>query len=186
MPEGAVLVGGFPEQGLRAYLAVRGGFDVEPTLGSRSTDTLGRIGPQLNVGELRLGPDPGGELPTDLVPAASCADEAGVEPGPRRDWFTADAWRTLVGSRWRLSSAVDRVGARLIGPALERCRHDELASEGLVPGAIQVPPDGQPIVMLADHPVTGGYPVIAVVDPADLWVVAQAAPGTTLRFRAGL
>jgi allophanate hydrolase subunit 2 len=77
----------------------------------------------------------------------------------------------------------DRVGARLSGPALVRSRHEELPSEGLVEGAIQVPPDGQPIVMLADHPTTGGYPVIAVVDPADLRHVAQAAPGTTLRFR---
>ena len=75
------------------------------------------------------------------------------------------------------------VGARLLGPVLARSVTGELPSEGMVEGAVQVPPDGQPIVMLADHPVTGGYPVIGVVDPADLWEVAQAAVGSTLRFR---
>ena len=82
------------------------------------------------------------------------------------------------------SPSTSRVGIRLSGPALTRLRADELPSEGLVTGAIQVPPDGQPVVMLADHPTTGGYPVIAVVDEADVGRVAQCPPGTTIRFRA--
>ncbi|WP_324276271.1 hypothetical protein [Blastococcus brunescens] len=79
----------------------------------------------------------------------------------------------------------DRVGLRLSGPRLERARGDELPSEGLVPGAVQVPPDGAPVLFLADHPVTGGYPVLAVVATADLPAAAQLRPGDRLRFRAG-
>ena len=79
-------------------------------------------------------------------------------------------------------TSTSRVGVRLTGPSLLRIDGRELPSEGLVEGAIQVPPDGQPIIMLADHPTTGGYPVIAVIDSADLRHAAQAAPGTTLRF----
>jgi allophanate hydrolase subunit 2 len=106
-----------------------------------------------------------------------------VWPGPRLDGFAPGAWDALVTTTWTVATT-SRVGARLAGPALARTRTGELLPEGLVEGAVQVPPDGQPIVMLADHPTTGGYPVIAVVDPRDLRHVAQAAPGTALRLRA--
>ena len=76
----------------------------------------------------------------------------------------------------------DRVGLRLDGPELARARSGELPSEGLVPGALQVPPDGRPVLFLADVPATGGYPVVGVVHPDDLWLAAQARPGTRLRF----
>ncbi|MGV2384339.1 MAG UNVERIFIED_CONTAM: biotin-dependent carboxyltransferase family protein, partial [Thermobifida fusca] len=95
-----------------------------------------------------------------------------------------DAIRTLLTSDYVVSSRTDRVGARLLGPPLPRSRLGELPSEGIVPGALQIPHHGDPVLFLADHPVTGGYPVIAVVVSADLRWAAQARPGTRLRFRA--
>ena len=106
-----------------------------------------------------------------------------VHPGPRLDWFAPDAMRLLYEARWTVTPASDRIGARLDGPALERAIESELPSEGMIAGALQVPPGAGPVLFLADHPVTGGYPVIAVVDPDDLWLAAQARPGTPLRFR---
>jgi allophanate hydrolase subunit 2 len=106
-----------------------------------------------------------------------------VLPGPRRDWLQPAAWSALISAEWAVSPDSDRVGLRLTGPRLVRAREDELPSEGLVPGALQVPPDGAPVLFLADHPVTGGYPVPAVVVTADLPAVAQLRPGDTLRFR---
>jgi len=106
-----------------------------------------------------------------------------VSDGPRYDWFTTEAWTLLTTQPYVVSPSGNRVGARLTGPALERVAIRELLSEGLVEGAIQVPPDGQPIVMLADHPVTGGYPVLAVVVTADLGLAAQLRPGDSLRMR---
>ncbi len=96
-------------------------------------------------------------------------------PGPRADWFTARALRDLATRAYRVSAASNRIGLRTEGPALERARPGELPSEGMVLGAVQVPPDGRPVVFLADHPTTGGYPVIAVVRAADLPAAAQAA-----------
>jgi allophanate hydrolase subunit 2 len=134
---------------------------------------------------LAAGADPGGTVPAELAPPRHWPAEIDVVPGPRRDWFDAAAWQTLTSVRWRVSAATSRVGARLEGPALVRRREGELPSEGLVGGAVQVPADGQPIVMLADHPVTGGYPVIAVVRGDHLDRVAQAPPGAMLSFRTG-
>jgi allophanate hydrolase subunit 2 len=103
--------------------------------------------------------------------------------GPRDDLFTDDALRTLVGVAWTVTSDSDRTGLRLDGPELDRRRKIELASEGMVEGSLQVPPDGHPILFLANHPTTGGYPVVAVVAGRDLPEAAQARPGTRLRFR---
>ena len=118
-----------------------------------------------------------------VIPRPAPVATVGVWPGPRRDWFDNEAWDVLCSSAYVVTTT-SRVGARLAGPILERSHLDELPSEGLVEGAVQVPPDGQPIVMLADHPTTGGYPVIAVIDPADVRHIAQAAIGTELRFSA--
>ncbi|MFC8720182.1 biotin-dependent carboxyltransferase family protein [Kitasatospora sp. NPDC057198] len=186
VPAGARLRIGTPGRGLRVYLAVRGGLDVPAVLGSRATDTLAGLGPERLAPGLLL---PVGAAATGW-PAADHApyrERTGpvlrVVPGPREDWFTAAALRTLCGEPYTVTAESDRVGMRLEGPVLERARGGELPSEGMVPGALQVPPSGRPILFLADHPVTGGYPVIAVVHRDDLDAAAQARPGDALRFR---
>lgn len=175
-----------PPGALWAYLAVRGGIAVDPVLGSRSTDSRSGLGPpHLVVGtHLPIGPDPGTPIVADLAPpAAPSATVVAVHPGPRADWFVPATLEDLTGGRWTVSTEVSRVGMRLDGPVLRRQVPAELPSEGLLPGAIQVPPDGRPVVMLADHPTTGGYPVLAVVDPTGLATIAQSRPGSTVRFR---
>ncbi len=165
------------------YVAVRGGIEVESVLGSVSHDTLAGIGPApIEAGvALPVGPDPGTELPTDHAPVRRRPPKVRLWPGPRADRFV-DALGALVGGHWTVSESVSRVGVRLepgeFIPAAER----RLASEGLVDGAIQITPAGEPIIMLANHPTTGGYPVVAVVEPDDLAIVAQSPPGTILQF----
>jgi biotin-dependent carboxylase-like uncharacterized protein len=185
LPGGGELVVGPPRTGLRTYVAVRGGIDVAPVLGSRSWDSLGRLGPAPpEEGQhLPVGPDPRTPVPVDVAPPRQALGVARLWVGPRLDWFDPAAARRLVEATWWVRSDSDRIGVRLDGPVLTRSRASELPTEGLVPGAVQVPPDGRPIVMSADHPTTGGYPVIAVVDPEDLAVVTQAAPGQSIRFR---
>lgn len=180
---------GTPSSGLRSYLAVRGGIEVPEVLGSRSTDTLSGTGPapvrtgdRLPVGVLT------GALPAEdqFPPPAPIDDrvELRVTPGPRDDWFTAASVEALLRESWIVTPELDRVGVRLRGKEpLHRSRHDELPSEGMVPGALQVPPEGHPVLFLADHPVTGGYPVIAVVVRADHRLAAQLRPGYRVRFR---
>ncbi|MFF0364928.1 5-oxoprolinase subunit C family protein [Streptomyces fungicidicus] len=186
---GSVLDVGAVVSGVRAYVGVRGGIAVEPVLGSRSTDLLSGLGPApLTDGAvLPLGaPLEGGDAYVDVAPQPAAPDELvlRVTLGPRDDWFTPAAVRLLTSRAYRVSPASNRIGLRTTGPALERARPDELPSEGMVLGAVQVPPDGTPVVFLADHPTTGGYPVIAVVRPADLPAAAQARPGTPVRFVA--
>jgi biotin-dependent carboxylase-like uncharacterized protein len=187
VPAGAELVLGSPRVGLRCYVAVRGGVDVPPVLGSRSTDRLSGLGPEpLRAGAvLAIGADAGEEPIVDVAPVRPPSERPvlRVLPGPRRDWLVADAWTRLLSDGWTVSADSDRVGLRLTGPRLERSRDDELPSEGLVPGAVQVPPDGAPVLFLADHPVTGGYPVLAVVVTADVPAAAQLRPGDEVRFR---
>jgi biotin-dependent carboxylase-like uncharacterized protein len=184
---GQVLRVGSVTSGLRAYLAVRGGIDVPPVLGSRSTDTLAPVGPpRLEEGAgLPVGDLADGDPYRQVAPTAPVDPEPvlRVVRGPRDDLFTAGALRTLIGTAWTVTTDSDRTGVRLDGPELERRRKVELPSEGMVEGALQVPPDGHPILFLANHPTTGGYPVIAVVCGHDLPLAAQARPGTRLRFR---
>jgi len=180
---GDVLELGVPETGLRTYVAVRGGIDVTPVLGARCTDTLSGLGPPpLSPGSrLPIGAPLGPPAAIDHVPRPPhpAVMRVRVMLGPRDDWFTAP--RELLGRAYTVGEG-DRIGVRLRGPALTRARTGELPSEGLAAGAVQVPGDGQPLVFLADHPVTGGYPVVAVVHPADLDTLAQARPGTTVTF----
>jgi biotin-dependent carboxylase-like uncharacterized protein len=183
LPAGAEVTLRVPQVGMRYYLAVRGGFQVEPVLGSRSFDTLAGIGPRVDVGSVAIGTDPQTPLAAELGIRRPDDHVIDITDGPRRDWFTAAAWSDLLSEPWLVSAELNRVGVRLTGPVLERSRLDELPSEGIVEGALQVPHGGQPIVMLADHPVTGGYPVIAVVVPELISALAQARPGTALRFR---
>jgi biotin-dependent carboxylase-like uncharacterized protein len=177
--------------GVRTYISVRGGIEVEPTLGSRSTDLLTGLGPApLRAGDVvEIGSVPGEvpPLPPGTVPGGGLPDEPvlRIVPGPRDDWFTAAALEGLCSEPWRVSSSSNRVGIRLEGTPLERARHDELLSEGLVTGALQVPASGQPILLIQDHPTTGGYPVIAVVHSDDLWLAGQLAPRQTVRFAVG-
>lgn len=184
VPPGGLLEIGPARRGVRSYLAIGGGILVDPVLGSRSTDTLSGLGPApLRPGDrLPTGPAPPLPDPAEPVPSAPIRGdlELPVRLGPRDDWVRPVALETLLETRYVLSPQCDRVGARLTGAVLARARADELPSEGIVLGAVQVPPDGQPLIFLADHPTTGGYPVIAVVD--DVTPLAQARPGTTVRF----
>ncbi|MFV8184808.1 biotin-dependent carboxyltransferase family protein [Streptomyces sp. AF1B] len=186
VPAGALLDVGAVVSGVRGYVAVSGGIAVEPVLGSRSTDLLSGLGPApLADGTvLPLGSPANVHARVDVAPQPAPPAELvlRVTPGPRDDWFTPEALRTFTSRTYRVSSASNRIGLRTEGPALDRAVPGELPSEGMVLGAVQVPPDGRPVVFLADHPTTGGYPVIAVVHPHDLPATAQAAPGTPLRF----
>ncbi|MFJ8719089.1 biotin-dependent carboxyltransferase family protein [Streptomyces violaceus] len=188
VPAGALLDVGPAVSGVRAYVGLSGGIAVEPVLGSRSTDLLSGLGPApLTDGTvLPLGRPTGVHARVDVAPQPAPPAELvlRVTLGPRDDWFTPEAVRAFVSRAYRVSAAGNRIGLRTEGPALERARHGELPSEGMVLGAVQVPPDGRPVVFLADHPTTGGYPVIAVVRAADLPAAAQAVPGTPVRFVA--
>ncbi|MCX5397815.1 biotin-dependent carboxyltransferase family protein [Streptomyces sp. NBC_00102] len=199
VPAGAVLEAGPALSGLRSYLAFAGGLEPEAVLGSRSADLLSGLGPPpLRDGDtLPLGEPPatGPALPAAAPWAAAPAAPGGlvlpVRPGPRHDWFTGAALRTLTTAVYRVSAASNRIGLRTEGPALERAGSaggvtgGELPSEGMVLGAVQVPPDGRPVVFLHDHPTTGGYPVVGVVPADALAAAAQAVPGIPLRFVPG-
>ncbi|MEV6161369.1 biotin-dependent carboxyltransferase family protein [Streptomyces sp. NPDC052052] len=186
VPAGAVLDAGPAVRGLRSYLAFGGGLVPEPVLGSRSADLLSGLGPApLRDGDvLPLGHPTPAPAATDAVPWPGVPAEL-VLPlslGPRHSWFTDEALRTLTTATYRVSPDSNRIGLRTRGPALARTREGELPSEGMVLGAIQVPPDGCPVVFLNDHPTTGGYPVVGVVHGAALAGAAQAVPGTRVRF----
>ncbi len=177
--------------GLRSYIAVLGGFAVEPVLGSRAWDSLARLGPPpsspgdvLPIGDARASwpivdavPQPDEHWPDDPV-------VLDVTAGPRDDWFTPD-WRdTLTRQDFTVGSDSDRVGVRTTAPQpLVRAVTVELPSEGVETGSLQVPPEGFPVLFLADHPVTGGYPVVAVLTPESVDRAAQLRPGDTIRFR---
>jgi biotin-dependent carboxylase-like uncharacterized protein len=186
---GDVLTLGAPATGLRVYLGLAGGVAVPAELGSRSTDVLSGIGPApLRAGDaLPLG---------DAVGVPVGADELGPWPapaeirvpvllGPRDDWFDRAAVQLAAG-RWLVSPESNRIGLRCNGPALRRVAElagAELPSEPVVTGAVQVPADGRPLVFLADHPTTGGYPVVGVVPAADLVALAQVRPGAVVLLR---
>jgi biotin-dependent carboxylase-like uncharacterized protein len=179
---------GVPAAGLRGYLACAGGLEVPEELGSRSTDLLSGLGPP-KVGDgdrLELGA--AGEVPAEEGPVpVSVAPPRLTVPvvlGPRDDWF-ADPAGALRATVWTVGSASNRIGLRLGGEPLVRVPEwagKELPSEPMCPGAVQVPPSGQPVVFLADGPTTGGYPVVGVVPEAALAALAQARPGTELRL----
>ena len=186
--DGAVLDLGRPTSGLRTYLSVRGGIDVEPVLGSRSYDTLSAIGPApLRQGDLLRVGSPVGQPTVDVAPVPTPSSGTVVLdllPGPRRDWLRDVA--ELTSSPWTIDPASDRVGLRLDGAVLTRSpqfEDRELPSEGVVRGAVQVTADGRPVVFLADHPVTGGYPVVAVVTERAADLAAQLVPGQQVRLR---
>ncbi|GAB3497325.1 5-oxoprolinase subunit C family protein [Flexivirga lutea] len=194
LPRGALLGLGTAAAGLRAYVAVRGGITVPQVLGSRSRDTLAGIGPDPLVPGMVLpvGDEPAGAAEPSAAPPpgrpvvpAHAPVVLRVELGPRQDWFTEP--EALFRGWWITTDAVDRIGARLTRaagqPKLARVHDRELPTEGMPLGAIQVPPDGEPVVLLADHPITGGYPVIGCVVSEDVGRAAQARPGQQVIFR---
>ncbi|WP_426309153.1 5-oxoprolinase/urea amidolyase family protein [Cellulosimicrobium sp. E-16] len=195
VPAGGVLRLGLAVRGLRTYVAVRGGVTPDAVLGSRSRDTLAGIGPvpllpgdELTVGAPVagrwpvLGVAPVRHVPGELRPGERAGAVLEVLPGPRADWFLPGAWQALRALR-TVSADSDRVAIRLDGQAVPR-RAGELPSEGLVRGAVQVPPDGRPVVFLADRPVTGGYPVLGVLRADDVDRAAQLRPGDRVVLRA--
>lgn len=190
--DGQLLRVGRPSAGCRSYVGVRGGIDVAPVLGSRSYDTLSGVGPPaLRVNDrLPVGWPAGvagGELLVDVAAVgapATGAIELDVLPGPRLDWLADVA--PLTATEWTVASASDRVGVRLEGPPLVRTATGgaaEVPSEGIVRGAVQVPAGGVPVLFLADHPVTGGYPVVAVLTERACDLAAQLVPGQPVRLR---
>ncbi|MDT4972334.1 MAG: hypothetical protein QOG22_2477 [Pseudonocardiales bacterium] len=184
LPTGATVRLGAPTQGLRSYLAVRGGVAVAAELGSRSTDTMSGLGPAaLHRGDrLAVGTDGTDDISYATATPRPARTRLRVITGPRDDWFTATALTQLTAETWTVRAESNRVGIRLDGPRLERARAGELASEPTLPGALQVPPDGRPILFGPDAPVTGGYPVIAVVCDDDLDAAAQLRPGDPIMF----
>ncbi|WP_232533807.1 biotin-dependent carboxyltransferase family protein [Plantactinospora sp. KBS50] len=188
LPAGRLLRIGPAERGVRRYLAVAGGVAVPPVLGSRASDLLSGIGPPpLRAGQtLPLGEETGRPpAAVDVAPRPGLDGEIWLRllPGPRHDRFGAAATAALAGGTYRVSTESNRIGVRLAGPAVVATEDAELLSEGMVLGSVQIPAGGQPLIFLVDHPTTGGYPVIGVVHPDDMWRVAQARPGDTVRFR---
>jgi biotin-dependent carboxylase-like uncharacterized protein len=184
--DGEVISLGVPRSGLRSYLAVRGGIDVTPVLGSRSYDVMSAIGPlPLEAGDVLPIGDHTEQYPDlDQAPVAPISEhlvDLLVVPGPRDDWLSdPDA---LVHTIWMASDRSDRVGMRLEGRPLQYHSPDrQLPSEGATRGAIQVPPNGLPVILGPDHPVTGGYPVIGVIADQDIDKVAQVRPGQYVRL----
>lgn len=187
--DGDELTLGHPTSGLRYVIAVRGGVAAEPALDSRASDTLAGLGPAaLAAGDvLRVGDRAPHPVEPDAVPRTLPARgelaELEVTLGPRDDWFTEAALATLTDQEWTVTPRSDRVGIRLEGTVpLERSIGGELPSEGAVTGAIQVPPDGQPVLFLPDHPLTGGYPIIAALTDRSLDLAGQLPPGARVRF----
>jgi biotin-dependent carboxylase-like uncharacterized protein len=188
-----------PVVGVRCYLAVRGGLDVPPVMGSRSTAMRhgfgGHEGRAVRAGD-RLAAGPAPAMPaarpdTGVLPPASVLgglDAGGLSwlrvlPAAEYDLFTRASQRAFQGATWRVTAQSDRMGYRLSGSTLEKVTQQEMRSHPIVPGVVQVPPSGLPIIQLADGNAAGGYPKIACVIEADLWRLAQAAPGAGLRFR---
>jgi KipI family sensor histidine kinase inhibitor len=201
-PAGATLVLGVPATGLRTWLAVRGGVDVGPVLGSRSTDVLSALGPApvaagavLPIGSAFEGlPE---VAPADAASITRTGDAGpGAEPGegrnevvvlpatpgPRIDLLDDESQARLGGQEWVVTADSNRVALRLDGPPLARTGDQELPSEGLVLGAVQVPHDGRPVIFGPDHPVTGGYPVVAVLTAEGITRMAQRRPGDRVRL----
>ncbi|WP_072298003.1 urea amidolyase family protein [Paracoccus sp. SM22M-07] len=176
-----------PARGMRSYLALRGGFDVSPVLGSAATDTLAHIGPPALTSGDAIAPAgrPAGAVvdpqPGPTLPAGDQVVELPVTLGPRTDWFSAQMVARFLEQDWQVTAQSSRVGIRLSGEALSRDA-SELPSEGTATGAIQIPHSGQPVLFLADHPLTGGYPVIATVLPQALDLAGQIPPGARIRF----
>ncbi len=185
LPAGALVELGDPTAGLRAYVAVSGGLDVEEVLGSRATDLLSGLGPDpVEEGDvLPVAPATGPAVWVDTTAPRRTPHELRLRLGPRADWCEQASVEALSGATYVVGSASNRIGLRLEGAVVRRRDEEELPSEGMVLGAVQVPPNGQPVVFLNDHPTTGGYPVVGVVVAEDLPACAQLRPGDEITLR---
>lgn len=186
---GSELAVGPCREGVRVYVAISGGLDIYEVLGSRSTDTLSGLGPPpLVAGDVvplgRPGPM---TRPVEAPQATPISTSGGVvtvraRAGPRWDWLGASGLTALEEAEFTVTASSDRTGLRLEGPLIPLRREGEIPSEGMVAGAVQLPPGGGPIVLMRNHPPTGGYPVVAVVDDEGVDALAQAAPGQRVRL----
>jgi biotin-dependent carboxylase-like uncharacterized protein len=179
-----------PGPGIVSYLAIEGGVDVPEVMGSRSTYVRAGIGGlkgrALQAGDrLAIAGAAAAEraeqrLAVELAPPTRVR----IVPGPQDDYFSATALATLTATAYRVAPASDRMGLRLAGATLEHTRGYNIVSDGIAPGAIQVPGDGLPIVLMADRQTTGGYPKIATVASADMAALGRLGPGAEIRFVA--
>lgn len=178
--------------GSRCYLTVAGGIDLPPVLGSRSSDLLGRLGPppltagqSLPVGRERLATEvlAGRRLPVELRPVYPMEIEVRVVPGPQDDHFHPSALEIIASSVYTINPRSDRMGCRLDGPILPHVSGADIISDGMPLGAIQVPPDGKPIILLQGRQTMGGYTKIGVVVSADVARIGQLPPGGRIRFK---
>jgi biotin-dependent carboxylase-like uncharacterized protein len=191
---GDVLAFRMVTSGCRAYLAVSGGIDVAPALGSRATYLRGRLGGvegrALQKGDaLPIGPPPpaavreGRHVPPDRRPAYPGEVECRVVLGPQDDRFTPEGIAAFLEGPYEVTPQADRMGYRLKGPAIAHARGHDIISDGIPLGGIQVPGEGQPIVLLVDRQTTGGYTKIATVIGPDIARIGQTRPGQRVRFR---
>lgn len=187
---GARIEIGAARTGMRAYLAIAGGFAVPPTLGSLSTHSRSQLGGlegrALRAGDLLplAGATTGPLLALSAKRRPAASGPIRVIMGPQDDHFTPEAITTFLSAEYRVSDRADRMGAQLDGPQLAHRDGFNIVSDGIVNGSIQVPGHGRPVVLLADRQTTGGYPKIATVIGPDLWRLGQARPGDALRFSA--
>jgi len=178
--------------GVRSYIGFAGGLDVPLVLGSRSTYLRGRIGGlqgrALRKGDelavLASGAVPPRRVVRDAIPDYTVEPTVRAVLGPQADRFTDHGLRALFGGRYEVLPQSDRMGSRLRGPRIEHARGHDIISDGIALGSIQVPGDGQPIVLLVDRQSTGGYTKVATICSSDIWRVGQARPGQSLRFQA--
>lgn len=191
---GDVIIFSWAKSGCRAYLALAGGIDVPVVMGSKSTFIRGGIGgfngralksgDVLSSGEQSHSFNKVLRVPLDYIPKYSSPWEVRVVLGPQDDYFTEKAINTFLSEEYKVTSDSDRMGCRLEGPKLEHLSGADIISDGIPPGAVQVPGHGQPIIMLADRQTTGGYTKIATVISPDLWKIAQAKPEDSIKFKA--
>jgi biotin-dependent carboxylase-like uncharacterized protein len=177
---------GTATHGIRCYVAVSGGITAAQVMGSVSTDLLSGLGPPpLALGQvLPLGSPTGAPSTLDFAPYPTPPAELrlSLHLGPRHDWVAAEGLRALTTCAYRVTPASNRIAVRLEGQPVTQSRGDELPSEGVVEGSVQIPPDGQPLIFLADHPTTAGYPIVGVIAPRLVGQCAQARPGITVTF----
>jgi biotin-dependent carboxylase-like uncharacterized protein len=186
---GQILTIQTPVRGLCAYLAVHGGLDVDPIMGSRATDLQAGFG---GIAGRKL--RPGDRIPLGMQQAIpqvqigvllpQCDQTLRVLPGPEAEQYSADTHLEFFSAYWQIGQESGRMGLRLAGKVMRQSETSELLSHGVFPGVIQVPPGGQPIILAAEAQTTGGYPRIAIVIESDLWKLGQLKPGDMIRFES--